>query len=156
MARSARSVARSYKGRYAEGVARQPNINLSALARACAGYQDVCLVALFGSVATATARADSDVDVGVLGGGFWDQLGVGGEAGKVLGREPHVVDIETASDWLRFQVARDGVLVYERGAGVWIEFKASAMVRYWDLSPTIARCAAGVRERLVREAHGHG
>jgi hypothetical protein len=95
------------------------------------------------------------VDVAVLGGGFWDQLGLGSDVGGLLGREPHVVDLQTASDWLRFQVARDGVLVYEALPGAWAEFKARAMVLYWDLAPTIALCAAGVKQRFLREAR-HG
>jgi hypothetical protein len=66
-----------------------------------------------------------------------------------------VVDLHTASDWLRFQVARDGVLVCEASSGAWADFKARAMVVYWDLAPTIALCAAGVKQRLLREAR-HG
>jgi len=137
------------------GMAAYTTFDVTALARVCAGHAGVRLVALFGSVAREAARADSDVDVAVLGGGFWDQLGLGSDVGGLLGREPHVVDLQTASDWLRFQVARDGVLVYEALPGAWAEFKARAMVLYWDLAPTIALCAAGVKQRFLREAR-HG
>ena len=118
------------------GMAAYTTFDVTALARVCAGHAGVRLVALFGSVAREAARADSDV-------------------GGLLGREPHVVDLQTASDWLRFQVARDGVLVYEALPGAWAEFKARAMVLYWDLAPTIALCAAGVKQRFLREAR-HG
>ena len=47
-------------------------------------------MALFGSVVREAARADSDVDVAVLGGEFWDQCGLGSEIGGLLGREPHL------------------------------------------------------------------
>ena len=55
------------------GMAAQTTIDVTALARACAGHAGVRLVALFGSVVREAARADSDVDVAVLGGEFWDQ-----------------------------------------------------------------------------------
>lgn len=80
---------------------------------------------------------------------------IGNEMAALLGRDPHVVEIHATSDWLRFQIAHDGVLVYEATPGLWTQFKARAMVLYWDLAPTIALCAAGVKRRLLREAH-HG
>jgi predicted nucleotidyltransferase len=131
----------------------QTTMDVPALARICTGHPGVRLVVLFGSVARGWARADSDVDLAVLGGEFWDQLGLGNALATLLGREPHVVDLSAVSDWLRFQIARDGILVYEGSPGEWAEFKARAMVLYWDLAPTIALCAAGVKRRLLQEAH---
>jgi predicted nucleotidyltransferase len=119
-------------------------------------WPGVTLVVVFGSVPAGRARPDSDVDIGVLGGGFWDQLGLGSELGRRLGREPHVVDLATASDWLRFEVARGGILVFEKEAGTWPAFQAQAAVRYFDLAPMIALCADGVRRRLQREAGREG
>ena len=58
----------------------------------------------------------------------------------------------SASDWLRFHVARDGVLLFKRTPGAWTEFKAGAMLRYWEVAPIIALTAEGVRRRLKREA----
>ena len=143
-------------GRFRPGMlvamAAQSTLDVPALARICAGHSGVRLVVLFGSVARGGARADSDVDVAVLGGEFWDQLGLGSEVATLLGREPHLVDLSAASDWLRFQVVRDGVLAYEAAPGLWTQFKAQAMVLYWDLAPTIALCAAGVKRRLLQEA----
>ncbi|HEY5283182.1 MAG TPA: nucleotidyltransferase domain-containing protein [Polyangia bacterium] len=133
-------------------MAAQTTIDFPALARMCAGHSGVRLVAMFGSVARGTPRPDSDTDVAILGGAFWDQLGLGSDLGALLGREAHVVDLLAASDWLRFQVARDGVLVHEASPGAWTEFKARAMVRYWDLAPIIALCSAGVKRRLLQEA----
>jgi predicted nucleotidyltransferase len=58
-------------------------VNASELALAfhpaVARWPDLRLVVVFGSVATGKARPDSDVDVGVLGGSFWDQLAAGNE-----------------------------------------------------------------------------
>jgi predicted nucleotidyltransferase len=133
-------------------MAAQTTLDVPALARICAGYSGVHLVVLFGSVARGEARPGSDVDVAVLGGEFWDQLGLGNALATLLGREPHVVDLKAASDWLRFQVTRDGLLVYEKSPWEWAEWRARAMVLYWDLAPIIALCAAGVESRLLKEA----
>jgi len=113
---------------------------------------DLELVVLFGSIASGRPRRDSDVDIGVDGRGLWDQLALGAAIGDALGREAHVVDLGDASERLRFEVASKGVLVWEGTPGAWARFKMSAMLRYWDLIPTIARTAEGVRARLLREA----
>jgi predicted nucleotidyltransferase len=126
--------------------------DLAALTSLAASYPSVELVVVFGSQVTGTARPDSDVDVGVLGGGFWHQLAVGTTVGKQLNKEPHVVDLGTAGEWLRFQVARDGVLLYQRTSDAWVEFKAKAMIAYWDVAPLIALTTEGVRRQLRLEA----
>lgn len=125
---------------------------LDALARLCVDQTAIRLVVIFGSVAKGTARPDSDVDVAMSGGGFYDQLTLGAEMDTTLGREVHVVDLADAPAWLRFNVARDGVLVHQATPDEWALFKARAMLDFWDLAPTIALCAAGVRARLEREA----
>jgi hypothetical protein len=132
----------------------RPALDTTALATLAASYPSVELVVVFGSQVTGKARPDSDVDVGILGGGFWDQLAIGTTIGSQLNGEPHVVDLGTAGEWLRFQVARDGVLVYQRTSGAWVGFKARAMIGYWDVAPLIALTAEGVRRRLRREAEG--
>jgi predicted nucleotidyltransferase len=112
----------------------------------------VKLIVLFGSVARGQPRPDSDVDIGVLGAEFWDGLEIGSELGACLGREPHVVDLATANDLLRFQVAREGVPLHEGEADAWPRFRAESAVRYFDVAPIVALCAEGARRRLAREA----
>jgi uncharacterized protein len=113
------------------------------------------LVVLFGSVARGQALADSDVDIGLLGAGFWEGLRTGSELAATLAREPDVVDLDAASELLRFQVAREGVLLYEHEPFAWARFQAQAALRYFDLAPMIQLCAEGARRRLAREAQ-HG
>jgi predicted nucleotidyltransferase len=106
------------------------------------------LVVLFGSVATGKARPDSDADIAVLSGDFWKSLELGSALAAQLGREPHVVDLASASDALRFEVARHGVMLYEAEPFAWPEYQARAAVLYFDLKPIIERCTEGVRARL--------
>jgi len=112
---------------------------------------DVRLVVLFGSVARGEARVDSDLDVGILGGTFWEQLELGSRIGARTGREAHVVDLAQAGEVLRFEVARDGVCVFER-ADAWARFRAEAMIAYWDFEPVLKLCAESARRRLREEA----
>jgi predicted nucleotidyltransferase len=138
----------------------KPTLPIEAL-RAIAGEQaranaGLRLVVLFGSVARGGARADSDVDIGVLGGGFWQQLALGSALAGELGREPHVVDLRHASDVLSYEVARAGVPLFESEPFAWARFQATAASRYFDFQCARERCAAGLRQRLLREAAGHG
>ena len=132
--------------------ANAPAIDADPLARIARRFPDVRLVVLYGSLARAQALPTSDADIAVLGGTFWGGLSLGAELGAVLGREPHVVELEHASDLLRIEVARDGKLLYERDPDTWMRFRAEALVRWLDLAPLVKRCADGVRERLRREA----
>jgi predicted nucleotidyltransferase len=143
----------SFSGRrYACLMSDRPDLDVPALARLCLGKAEIRLVVIFGSLASGRQRPDSDVDVGILGGALYEQQALGAEIGGRLGRDAHVVDLASASESLRFQVARDGILVHQAESETWVLFKARAMLDYWDLAPTISLCAAGVRARLEREA----
>jgi predicted nucleotidyltransferase len=123
--------------------------------RAAAGARQnsgLSLVVLFGSVATGKARPDSDADIAILGGDSWKALELGSALAAQLKREPHVIDLAGATDLLRFEVARHGVLLFEATPFAWAEFQARAALMYFDLKPIIERCAEGVRARLRAEA----
>lgn len=123
-------------------------------ARAAAACPGVELIVLFGSVARGQPMTDSDADVAVLGADFWGALRVGSQIARCLGREPHVVDLAIASDLLRFQIARDGVPLFQRENGAWPRFQARSAIGYFDVAPIVALCADGARRRLAREASG--
>jgi predicted nucleotidyltransferase len=79
------------------------------------GMSKLCVAILFGSRARGTARADSDIDLAVLGD--VDALHVSGVLSTVLGLEVDVVHVESASVPLLDAILRDGQVVFERSPG---------------------------------------
>jgi predicted nucleotidyltransferase len=131
-------------------------LDLDTLRTVAQRYPEARLVVLFGSVARGEAVPWSDADVGVSGLPFWRGLELGAELGALVGREVHVVDLETASEALCFAVARDGSLVAQGAPDAWACFQAAAALRYFDLQPIIARCAEGARRALLARGGRRG
>ncbi|MCS6860393.1 MAG: nucleotidyltransferase domain-containing protein [Abditibacteriales bacterium] len=104
--------------------------------------REVAAAFLFGSQATGTAHAESDVDIAVLlrrgvsPQAAWDwQLGVMGDLEDLLGvRKVDVVLLHECSPLLRYQVARDGKVLFERDGAV-ARFRRRAWSEYFDLEP---------------------
>lgn len=92
----------------------------------------------------------------IAGGGFWEALEIGEQVAAVLGRDPDVVELATASDLLRYHVARDGVPLFEAAPGAWAAFQADSALRYFDLAPLLQESLEGARRRLEREGAHHG
>jgi len=109
---------------------------------------------LFGSAARGTARAGSDVDVGVLldrdppstlaGSG----VRLGGELERHLGRVMDLVLLNRAPVELVHRVLRDGVVVYDARPQERIRFEVRSRNAYFDLKPILDeyRRAQRVRE----------
>jgi hypothetical protein len=53
---------------------------------------------------------------------------------------------------LRFEIARDGVLLVERTEGLWRAFQTRAMVDWWDWAPLARRFAEAAMGRLASGA----
>ena len=62
-----------------------------------------------------------------------DRIEVEAELGRAAGREVDLVFLAGAPPLLRFEISRDGVLLFEREDGLWTGFKARAML---DPMPT--------------------
>jgi predicted nucleotidyltransferase len=125
---------------------------LCQLASATAArFPSVALVLLFGSVARDQARGDSDADIGVLGGDFWQKLELGSVLASRLGREPHVVELERAPEALAYEVARTAIVLFERVPGIWPRYQGGAATRFFDFQPAHRRFVEGARRRLIRE-----
>ncbi|MSQ60629.1 MAG: nucleotidyltransferase domain-containing protein [Betaproteobacteria bacterium] len=115
----------------------------------------VRLIVLFGSVARGRALPSSDVDIGIMGAEFWEGLRIGADLARLCGREPHVVELDVASELLRYEIARDGIALFEYEQDAWPRFRAEAIMRYFDFKPNLDLCVAGARRRLLTEAR-HG
>jgi len=129
------------------------------LERQASEWPELRLAVLFGSRARGTARPRSDADLGILLDPFSAELRFRVEAGlgRAAGGPVDVVLLDDAPPLLRFEIARDGVLLFQRESHLWTDFKTRAMVDWWDWAPTHRMIAAGVVRRLrERIADGQG
>lgn len=129
------------------------------LRQAAAFFPEVRLAVLFGSTARGQARARSDVDLGLLLAPYSPELRFRVEAGlgRAAGRPVDVTLLDDAPPLLRFEIAKEGILLFEREDRLWTDFKARAMVDWWDWAPTHRMIATGVARRLreqVRNGQG--
>jgi predicted nucleotidyltransferase len=104
---------------------------------------DLAAVYIFGSVARGSARADSDVDVGILyrktpSATFASQAyDVAADLSERLGRTADVVVMNGAPVDLVKRVLRDGHIVVERDRSARIAFEVRARNDYFDLLPIL-------------------
>ena len=79
------------------------------------------------------------------------------EQNPFLEADEETPTVDDAPPLLRFEIAREGVLLFQRDDHLWTDFKARAMVDWWDWAPTHRMIAAGVVRRLREKiAHGQG
>ena len=91
------------------------------------------LVILFGSTVTGRSRANSDVDVAVLCDNEADLDAIFvALAPRLKSSRLDLVDLKHAGPLLSFQVARTGVLLFEREAAEFRQFQSLASRRYVD------------------------
>jgi predicted nucleotidyltransferase len=123
---------------------------LERLKEKASTWPELKLAVLFGSTARGQARSRSDVDLGVLLDPYSPGLRfqVEAELGRAAGRTVDVILLDDAPPLLRFEIAREGVLLFQREDHLWTRFKARAMVDWWDWAPTHRMIAAGVVRRL--------
>ncbi len=102
---------------------------------------------LFGSLARGTARAESDVDVALWGGGPPTTLedlrtDLADQLSRLLGREVQLVVLDSAPVDLVHRVLRDGVLLVDRDRAARIRFEVDARNRFFEDGPDLARMPA--------------
>jgi len=133
---------------------------MSALQQAFEHAPEVVLAVLFGSAARDRTRPRSDLDVGVL---FVDDLDSTSqltvELERATGRTVDLVRLDQAPALLRFEIARNGQAIVERRPHAWSDFRARAMVDWWDWAPTARMlheaAVARLRQR-VKSGAQHG
>jgi predicted nucleotidyltransferase len=119
-------------------------------------FPEVKLTVLFGSTARGQARPRSDVDLGILLDPYSPELRfrVEAELGRAAGRSVDVILLDAAPPLLRFEIAREGILLSQSEPHLWTDFKARAMIDWWDWAPTHRMIAAGVARRLREQVSG--
>ncbi len=131
--------------------------DLEPLKQALAAQPAVQLAVLFGSQARGRSGPRSDLDLGLVlePDTPTDRCRVEVAVGRAARREVDFVYLDEAPPLLRFQIARDGVVLATREERLWPRFKARAMVDWWDWAPTARKIHAAYIRRL-REQVAHG
>jgi hypothetical protein len=77
---------------------------------------------------------------------------VDGVAQRAAARRPiDLVRLDTAPPLLRFEIARTGRVLVEREEHGWADFRAHAMIDWWDWAPTARMMHATMAARLREE-----
>ena len=129
---------------------------LDRLREHAASLPDVTLLVLFGSTARGQAWRGSDVDLGLLLKPVSrpERLHVEAELARAAAREVDFIDLSEAPPLLRFEIARDGIVLLEREEGLWTRFKAKAMVDWWDWAPIARRINRTMIQHLREKVSG--
>ena len=125
-----------------------------SMANVGAEIPDLELIVLFGSAASGRARPRSDVDVAVLnrGGADLDALFLA-LAPRLKTDRLDLVDLRRAGPLLAFEVARSGVVLFERSPGVFRQFQSLASRRYADTKKLRDAQRRSIQVFLARERH---
>ena len=117
----------------------------------------VRLAVVFGSAARKTESLDSDIDVGIswLDDAVQPAAAVAVALERAAGLPVDLVLLGDAPPLLRFEIARDGQVLVERVPHAWADFRAKAMIDWWDWAPT-ARMMHRVMAERLREEAAHG
>ena len=117
----------------------------------------ILLAVLFGSSARGVPSRNSDIDLGILlsEDGADERSGIEAALCRAAGRPVDLIFLEEAPPLLRFEVARDGKVLLERRPFLWADFKARAMIDWWDWAPTARRIVSIINSRL-RETVARG
>jgi predicted nucleotidyltransferase len=121
------------------------------LIEALAEFPQVELAVLFGSAAREEASPGSDVDIGVRttdGAGTLHRLEA--PLARAVGCAVDLVPLDESPPLLRFEIARDGKVLVERKPHAWSDFRARAMLDWWDWAPIARRIHAAAAARLEK------
>ena len=125
---------------------------LAAVASACPGLD---LLVLHGSRARGDAHERSDWDFAYLAGADFDVDGLLARLVETLVADRvDLVDLDRAGALLRFRVARDGVVLFERQQGCFERFWLDAVDTWCDLAPVLEPAYERVLKGLPGAAAG--
>ncbi|MGH7899892.1 MAG: type VII toxin-antitoxin system MntA family adenylyltransferase antitoxin [Candidatus Binatia bacterium] len=125
---------------------------VAVLEAALAEGPALSLAVLFGSSARGHAHADSDVDLAILPVDpelpLHAELVLQATLERACGRSVHLVRLDYASTVLKWEVARQGIMVFARSRRDQVRFVAQAALEHADLASTLARAGAVFRDRV--------
>jgi predicted nucleotidyltransferase len=111
------------------------------------------LAVLFGSAVRDQLTALSDVDVGIVPNDpdleLAVELDLQARLALACRRNVDLVRLDHATTLVRWQVAKDGRLLYAQPHYEWVRFVARAASDYGDFAPALAGAAARYRQRLA-------
>jgi predicted nucleotidyltransferase len=111
---------------------------LQALAALAARQSGLRLLVLYGSRARGDAHARSDWDLAYRAAADFDPDALLAALAEVLNADRiDLVDLDRAGALLRFQAARDGVLIYEREMRTFERFWLDAVDTWCDMAPVL-------------------
>ncbi len=130
---------------------------VEVLRHRAAELPEVRLAVLFGSTARGKATRRSDVDLGVSVDPNTPavRFKVQSELERAAGRSVDIVFLEDAPPLLRFEISKDGVLLFQRQDDLWSRFKERALIDWWDWAPS-ERIITAAAIRRLREKVAHG
>jgi predicted nucleotidyltransferase len=119
-------------------------------------FDVVELAVMFGSTVRGTTRPDSDVDIGIRL--TTDSTDARLEVERALARSVperrlDIIDLDDAPPQLRFEIGRDGLVLVERRPYAWADFRARAMIDWWDWAPYARMIHRAAAER-ARQRNG--
>jgi len=121
----------------------------------------VITVYLFGSVAAGKENRFSDVDVAVLFDPamppreYSDEiLSIMDDLSRILDREIDVVALNNTGAFLKYQIIKSGVRIYEREGRAEHSFEARAIVEYLDFLPIRSMLEKAVISDIKGASHG--
>jgi len=126
---------------------------IEAVRGALAGRKEIALALLFGSSARGKVRADSDVDVAVLGRNL-DLLGLAADLADAVKRPVDVVDLGQAGYPLIQALLRDSIVVHEGAPGAAASWRTRAILETETDRPWFERMRDAYLKRLAEGGHG--
>ncbi len=113
-------------------------------------FPGIQLVVLFGSAASGALRADSDLDLAILGDHALDVVALTNMIISLVHcNDVDLVDLRRSNPVLMMEVARTGVLLFERKPGGYVAFCSLAHRRYVDTAKLRVAEKASIHQFLV-------
>ncbi len=107
---------------------------------------------VFGSAARGELREGSDIDIAFIAAGEDSKASLTGEWLPLLGRlclhagrDVHLIDLTGANHILRFQVFRDGILLFDRDPEATARLLERTLTERFDWLPAMAMMARAMR-----------